>query len=78
MRLPRAVVEDALAAGQRWLDPLSVHRLLTAYGIPGAAGVGARPRRGGRTGARFAGGNAVVVKLAPPTSPTSPTWTACV
>jgi acetyltransferase len=30
----RALVEQALAAGQRWLDPLATHRLLEAYGIP--------------------------------------------
>lgn len=29
----RALVEQALAAGQRWLDPLATNRLLEAYGI---------------------------------------------
>ena len=62
----RAVVEDALAAGQRWLDPLSVHRLLTAYGIPLAPLALARdPDEAAELArAHFAGGNAVVVKLA--------------
>jgi acetyltransferase len=30
----RAVVNEALAAGIRWLDPLAIGRLLKAYGIP--------------------------------------------
>lgn len=32
----RAIVDAALAAGQRWLDPLATHALLKAYGIPSA------------------------------------------
>lgn len=32
----RALVEDALAAGQQWLDPIATHQLLSAYGIPSA------------------------------------------
>ncbi|KAF1013001.1 MAG: Protein lysine acetyltransferase Pat [Stenotrophomonas maltophilia] len=32
----RALVESALANGQRWLDPLAIHALLKAYGIPAA------------------------------------------
>ncbi|NEK91953.1 MAG: GNAT family N-acetyltransferase, partial [Xanthomonas euvesicatoria] len=32
--IARAVVDDALAAGRRWLDPVATNRLLAAYGIP--------------------------------------------
>lgn len=38
----RAIVEAALAAGQRWLDPLATHELLKAYGIPSAPMMQAR------------------------------------
>jgi acetyltransferase len=38
----RAIVETALAAGQRWLDPLATHALLEAYGIPSAPVLHAR------------------------------------
>ncbi|TWR42076.1 bifunctional acetate--CoA ligase family protein/GNAT family N-acetyltransferase [Xanthomonas vasicola] len=32
--IARALVEEALAAGRRWLDPVATNRLLAAYGIP--------------------------------------------
>ena len=38
----RAIVETALGAGQRWLDPLATHALLKAYGIPSAPVLHAR------------------------------------
>ena len=38
----RAIVDAALAAGQRWLDPLATHALLKAYGIPSAPVLHAR------------------------------------
>ncbi|WP_305806347.1 bifunctional acetate--CoA ligase family protein/GNAT family N-acetyltransferase [Stenotrophomonas sp. YIM B06876] len=38
----RALVATALAAGQRWLDPLATHQLLTAYGIASAPVMAAR------------------------------------
>ncbi len=38
----RALVETALAAGQRWLDPIATHQLLSAYGIPSAPVMQAR------------------------------------
>lgn len=38
----RALVDSALAAGQRWLDPLATHALLQAYGIPSAPVMHAR------------------------------------
>ncbi|MFI8718216.1 bifunctional acetate--CoA ligase family protein/GNAT family N-acetyltransferase [Stenotrophomonas sp. NPDC077464] len=38
----RAIVEAALAAGQQWLDPIAIHQLLSAYGIPSAPVMQAR------------------------------------
>ncbi|MET0129277.1 MAG: bifunctional acetate--CoA ligase family protein/GNAT family N-acetyltransferase [Stenotrophomonas chelatiphaga] len=38
----RAIVDAALAAGQRWLDPLATHALLKAYGILSAPVLHAR------------------------------------
>jgi len=38
----RAIVDAALDAGQRWLDPLATHALLQAYGIPSAPVLHAR------------------------------------
>ncbi|RBA83577.1 GNAT family N-acetyltransferase, partial [Xanthomonas oryzae pv. oryzae] len=32
--IARAVVDEALTAGRRWLDPVATNRLLAAYGIP--------------------------------------------
>ncbi|AMV00390.1 bifunctional acetate--CoA ligase family protein/GNAT family N-acetyltransferase [Xanthomonas citri] len=32
--IARTLVEEALAAGRRWLDPVATNRLLAAYGIP--------------------------------------------
>ncbi len=38
----RSLIERALSAGQRWLDPLVTHELLKAYGIPSAPVMQAR------------------------------------
>jgi acetyltransferase len=64
----RAVIEGALAAGDKWLDPVAATRLLTAYGIPVAPAWLARdPDEAARVAAPLlAGGATVVAKILSP------------
>jgi acetyltransferase len=63
-----AVIEGALTAGDKWLDPVAATRLLTAYGIPVAPALLARdPDEAARVAAPLlAGGATVVAKILSP------------
>lgn len=64
----QAVVADALAAGQKWLSPDAVTRLLGAYGIPMAPSLAARDAEDAARVAQpwLAGGETVAVKVLSP------------
>src|SRR5262249_15355257 len=64
----RQVVEGALREGRRWLDPVEITRLFTAYAIPIAPTLLARDTAEAAAAARplLAAGNAVVVKIQSP------------
>lgn len=67
----RALVDAALADGQRWLDPIAANQLLAAYGILSAPVVLARdPDEAERAAAKLlANGSAVTVKIFSPDIP---------
>jgi acetyltransferase len=64
----RGVIEGALAAGDKWLDPVAATHLLAAYGIPVAGAVLARdPDEAAAAAAPLlAGGSTVVAKILSP------------
>jgi acetyltransferase len=64
----RAVIEGALAAGDRWLDPVAATRLLAAYAIPVAPAFLARnPDEAAAVAAPLLqGGSTVVAKILSP------------
>ncbi len=64
----RAVIESALAAGGKWLDPIAATRLLAAYAIPVAPAVLARdPDEAAAVAAPLLeGGSTVVAKILSP------------
>jgi acetyltransferase len=64
----RGLIEGALAAGQKWLDPVAATRLLAAYAIPAAPALLARDPDEAATIAAplIEGGSAVVVKILSP------------
>jgi acetyltransferase len=64
----RAVIESALAAGDKWLDPVAATRLLAAYAIPAAPALLARdPDEAAAVAAPLLeGGSTVVAKILSP------------
>ncbi|MBY0361479.1 MAG: bifunctional acetate--CoA ligase family protein/GNAT family N-acetyltransferase [Phreatobacter sp.] len=64
----RAELDAAVKAQKRWLDPLLVDRILTAYGIPTVPiAAAATPREAGAFAAPFlAAGQAIAVKILSP------------
>jgi acetyltransferase len=64
----RAVVREALAAGQMWLDPIAANRLLDAYGIPTNPALLARDAAEATQAAErlLRAGGAVVAKILSP------------
>jgi acetyltransferase len=64
----RAIVEDAVQGGRRWLDPIEITRLLAAYSIPVApALLATTPEEAAAVAAPLlAGGATVVAKILSP------------
>jgi acetyltransferase len=64
----RAVIDGAVAAGDKWLDPVAATRLLAAYGIPVAPALLARDPDEAATLAAplLEGGSTVVAKILSP------------